>query len=374
MPAPEIPTTNEIFERVLNDIESSINQTTPLLFKAFNRVISLAFAGVFTIQYKLAQWAIKQIFTVTQDSDSLELKGDQYNIPRKVATSAVLTVGLTGDNGTNIPSGTQFRGNSNGLLYSTSALLTIAAGVASGDVTCLTAGSDGNLINGSVMTILQPISGLDNQATVSATVTEAEDQEDIETYRSRIQDREKLPSQGGALVDYIIWAKEVAGITRAFAFGHREEPSNITEGYVYVYPLSDDDPVSRIPSAAKLTEVQEYIDDPTRAPLQVVEIVVPAMTEKTIDIDVTALSPNTAAIQAAFAENVEAYLLEREPQQFETQVDLKNVVSRAGIEAIYINSGAQSVTLTIDVDTVLTETYTLEYNELAILGTITGPP
>ncbi len=372
MPSPEIPTTKEINARIISDIESKINQSTPLMFKAFNRVIAIALAGVFTILYKYGQWALKQIFTITQDDDSLELKGDQYDIPRKTATSAILTVDFTGDNGTLIPSGQQFRGNSNGLLYSVDEPVEIAAGTVSGDLNCLTSGSDGNLINGSVLTILKPISGLDNQATVTAAVIEAEDAEDKEVYRARIQDREKLPPQGGSLVDYLAWAKEVPGITRAFAWGHRENPS-IAPGYVHVYPLSDDDPAGRIPSGSKLTEVHDYIDDPTRAPMQVVEIVVDAMDEIVFNINVTALSPNDAYTRNKFAENVAEYLLEREPQQFYMQLDLKNVISRAGIEAIYINSGAQSVTLTIDIGAGPIEDYTLPPTELAKLGTITGP-
>jgi uncharacterized phage protein gp47/JayE len=373
MPAPEIPTTSEIYDRIISDIESKIGQSTPLLFKAFNRVLAVALAGVFTILYKYGQWALKQIFTITQDADSLELKGDQYDIPRKAATSNVSTATLTGIDGVIIPAGQQFRGNSNGLLYSVDSSLEISGGTVSGNFNCLTSGTSGNLINGSTLTILQPIAGLDNQATVTATATEAEDQESIEDYRARISDREKLPPQGGSLVDYIVWAREVAGITRAFAWGHREVPA-IPEGYVSVYPISDNDPGGRIPSGAKLTEVLNYIDDPARAPMQVAVINVPAMTEKTIDIDVTALDPNTAEIRNKFAENVAEYLLEREPQQFIDQVDAKDVISRSGIEAIYINSGAESVTLTIDVDSVLTESHTLQYNELAILGTITGPP
>lgn len=370
MPAPEIPTTEEIENRIISDIESSIGQATPLLPKSFNRIVAIALAGVFTILYKFGQWVLKQVFTITQDDDSLEQKGDQYDIPRTVATSAILTAGLTGNNGTIILTGKQFRGDSNGLLYSLQSTLEIAGGVASGDFLCLTSGETGNLLNGSTLTILQPIIGLGNQATVTATVTEAEDQESMEDYRARISEREKTPPQGGSLVDYILWAKEVPGITRAFAWGHREVAA-ITEGYVSVYPLNDGES-SRIPSGAKLTEVQEYIDDPTRAPMQVTVINVPAMTEKVIDIDVTALDPNTAAIRNAFAENIEEYLLEREPQQFTDQLDIKNVISRAGIEAVYIASGAQSVTLTMS-DGGIVEDSTLLYNELAILGAITGP-
>lgn len=372
MPLPEIPTTKEINDRIISDIESKISQNTPLLYKALNRVFAFAYAGATTILYKFGQWAQKQQFTATQDEDSLLLKGDQYGIPIKDAQAAELTADFTGDvNGTIIPAGQQFRGNANGLLYSVKIALEIAAGVASGSVDCLTSGENGNLINGSVLTILQPIAGLDNIATISATVIEGEDQETIDEYRPRIQEREKTPPQGGALIDYVIWAKEVEGITRAFAWGHREVPA-IDPGYVYVYTINDGE-ASRIPSGAKLTEVQEYIDDPTRAPLQVVIIEVPAMVEKDINIIVTALSPNTAEIRNTFATKVEEYLLEREPQQFTGQLDVKNVISRAGIEAIYINSGAQSVTLTIEVDGTPMDNYTLLYNELAILDTITGP-
>lgn len=371
MPAPEIPTTQEINDRIVSDIESKTSQSTPLFFKAFNRVVAFALSGVFTILYKFGQWSIKQIFTITQDSDSLELKGDQYKIPRKTSTSTILIAGFTGDNGTVIPAGQQFRGDSNGLLYSLQTTEEIAAGVASGNVLCLTSGAAGNLINGSTLTILKPISGLDNQATISATVTEGEDQEAVEDYRTRISEREKTPPQGGSLVDYILWAKEVAGITRAFAWGHRNV-SAIDPGYISVYPLNDGE-ASRIPSAPKLTEVQTYIDDSTRAPMQVAVINVPAMIEETFNITVTDLDPNTAAIRNAFAENVEAYLLAREPKQFTDQLDVKNIVSRSGIEKIYLDSGAQSVTLTIDMGAGAVESYELQYNELAILGTITGP-
>lgn len=373
MPAPDIPTTEEIKDRIISDIESYIGQETPILFKAFNRILAITLAGAFTVLYKFGQWGLKQIFTITQDEDSLELKRVQYDIIEKPAQAATLTAGFTGINGTIIPAAQQFRGNANGLLYSVESSLEIIAGVASGNVQCLTAGEVGNLINGSIITILQPIADLDNQATISGIVIEGEDAETVEEKRSRISAREKLPPQGGSTADYLAWSREVEGITRAFAFGHRDIPS-ITIGHIHVYPLSDNDPGGRVPSTAKLEEVHDYIDSPSRAPMQAVVINVLPMVEKTFNILVTSIAPDTLEIQSAFAENVEAYLLEREPQQFTGQLDLKNVVSRSGIEAIYINSGAQSVVLTIEiVGTGTVENYTLENNELAILGTITGP-
>jgi len=45
MPIPTIPTAAEIKARIIADIENELNQTTPALFKAFNRVLAGAIAG-----------------------------------------------------------------------------------------------------------------------------------------------------------------------------------------------------------------------------------------------------------------------------------------------------------------------------------------
>lgn len=371
MPLPTLPTTKEIRDRVISDIESEINQNTPLMLKAFNRVLATAISFTFTLLYKYGQWAYKQIFTVTQDIESLELKGDQFNIAQKDAQAAEITVLLTGDNGTDIPQGTQFRGDTNGLLYDTDIAVEILSGTAAVNLNCLTAGEIGNLIVDDTLTIQSPISGLDNTATVTAVVTEGENEETTEAYRARIQEREKRPPQGGALIDYIIWSKEVEGITRAFAWGKREVPA-LNAGYIRIYPVTDDE-VDRIPTASKLTEVHDYLQDPGRAPLQVPVIEVLAMTERVFDITVSEIIPDTAEVRNAFETNITEFLLAREPQQFLDQIEIMDAISRSYVEAIGIDSGATSITLELFIDGVgpAIESYELKYNELAKLGVLT---
>lgn len=373
MPLPTLPTTKDIRDRIVSDIESKINQSTPLLAKAFNRVLATALAFVFTLLYKFGQWAYKQIFTVTQGTESLELKGEQYNILRKASVAAVHTMNITGQNGRSVNQGTQYRASANGLVYTTNTTVTILAGSIPVDVTCATTGEVGTLFNGDTLTILSPVTGIDNEAIVTATVIDGEDQEPIEEYRARIQEREKRPPQGGALIDYILWAKEVPGVTRAFAYGKREVPG-ITAGYVFVFPLTDNE-ASRIPTAPKLVEVHDYIDDPTRAPLQVPVIEVNAMVEVEFTVDVTALDPDTSEVRNAFTSNLTDFLFDREPQQFADQLDVKNVISRSFIESIGIQSGANSITLTFEITGTGTpiESYTLDYNELAKLVIIGFP-
>ena len=374
MPLPTLPTTKEIRDRIITDIELTINQNTPSLCKAFNRVLAASLAFVFTLLYKFGQWSYKQIFTVTQGVESLELKGDQYGIPHKDSQATTISIGLTGNDGAVMTTGQQFRGDNNGLVYVILSTVEIAAGVVSVDALCLAAGIVGNLLNGDTLTILQPVPGFENQATVTATVVEGEDQESIEDYRARISEREKRKPQGGALVDYIAWAKEVAGVTRAFVYGHREE-SVIPPGYVRVYPLTDDDVSGRVPSSAKLLEIHDYIDDPARAPLQVVEIDVLALTERVFSVVVSALSPNTTAVRTTFEANLATFIFAREPQQFVDQTDVKNTVSRSYVESIAIQSGADSITLELFINGTIPpiESHTLLFYEVAKIGTITFP-
>jgi len=373
MPLPTLPTTQEIRDRIITDIESQIGQTTPSFYKAFNRVLATALALVYVIIYKYGCWAYQQIFTVTQDDESLERKGAQYGIARVAATTARLTANVTGTIGQFIPEGTTYRGSVNGLIYAVETTVEFITGSAVITINCLTPGAAGNLLVGGTLTIMSPIPSVDNSATVASVLTTAADRESLEAYRTRISDFEKRPPQGGALTDYILWAREVAGVTRAFAWGKREVGS-ITQGYVCVYPLTDNY-ASRIPDSAKLAEVLAYIDSPSRAPCQAVAIEVLAMTERTFTVTFSALSPNTADIRSAITANITSFLLSREPKQFLDQLDVRNVISRSMIEAVCIESGAEYMTLALCINGNASpiESHTLAYNELCKLSSVTFP-
>jgi uncharacterized phage protein gp47/JayE len=373
MPLPTLPTTEEIRNRIIIDIETQIGQNTPLFYKAFNRVLAASLAMVWTLLYKYGHWAYKQNFTVTQDDESLELKGEQYNIKRVAASSAVLTATVTGEIGVVVPKDRTFRSAINGLVYACAEDVELITSSATLTLQCLTPGAAGTLLVSNTLTILQPITGLNNTATVASVVTAGVDREGIETYRARIAEREKRPPQGGALNDYILWAKEVPGVTRAFAWGKREIDT-ITAGHVDVYPLTDD-AVDRIPEQGKLDEVLAYIDAPNRAPTQCVAINVQAMTETEWAVEISDLEPNTSAVREAIEDNLEEWFWTREPKQFVDQIENKSVISRSMAEAICVQSGAESCTLLMykDESETATESYTLEHNELAKMTGVSFP-
>jgi len=359
-----IPTIAEIRDQIISDVEGKLGITVPYLPKAFIRVLATALAGVLSLAYRFGLWCYKQIFAATADDAALILRGAQYGLSRSPAVRAKLTAQATGTHDTQIPAGTYWTSDDNGLVYQQEETVVISGGVATITVECLTAGDAGNLANSETLTIGSPIAGIDDTATVTGTTTTGEDQEDIEDFRYRVMQREKNKPQGGAAPDYVAWALEVAGIAEAYAF-------RPTPGFVNVYPLTDDEnPANRIPSSEKLTEIEDYLDDTVRRPLNATVAAV-AFTEFDFDVDIANLVPNDATTKANIEAAITAYMYARRPQQYEDEVNPVNVVSAAEITAIAIAAGAQIATVTLkNAGGNPITSYELQDSELAKLRTL----
>lgn len=69
------PTTKEISDNIVAQLEATLNQTIPLLPKAFIRVLAKALAGVFILLYKYAGFMLLQLFVRTASMGSTEVNG-----------------------------------------------------------------------------------------------------------------------------------------------------------------------------------------------------------------------------------------------------------------------------------------------------------
>ena len=211
---------------------------------------------------------------------------------------------------------------------------------------------------------MTPLAGIDDDATVTTVSQSGEDAEDIEDFRARLLFRQQNQPQGGSIADFVLWATEVAGIAEAFI--DRPEP-----GFVTVYPITDDaDPADRIPSGAKLTEVENYVSDTERRPLNAT-VTAAAPTEIEFDVDISDLSPNDAETKAAIETAVENYMYSRRPLQYTDQATDRSTISAAQITRIAINAGAEVAT--VDLKTAggsSITSQTLDIDELAKLGTL----
>jgi uncharacterized phage protein gp47/JayE len=358
-----IPTIAEIRDQILTDIQSGLGLTSPPLPRSAFGILATAVAGALALVYRFAAWVERQVFTATADRDALILRGNEYGLTPTPAQPWQGTATATGTDGTIIPLGTLYQ--INGTAYRVTTAATIS-GSTTIHIEALEAGDAQNRDNGDEMKLVTPIAGVDRVATIASTTQTGEDAETTEDYRARILQRQQNVPQGGAIPDWIRWTTEVAGISEAKI--DRPAPGTIT-----VYPLTDDaDPANRIPGGAKLTEVEDYITDPTRAPIRAGSISVVAPTEVEFDVDIDDLSPDTAPVKTAIETAIEAHLYSRRPKQYSDEPDPRDVISAARLSAIAVSAGAEVATVTLKTagGSPITD-YELDISELAKLRDLT---
>lgn len=289
------PTLSEIITRIKSDIETRLS-TGKLTPNSFLSIIATALAGAVHLLHGHIVWASRQLFPDTAEQENLERWATIWGIARTSATFAAGNVDFTGTNGTVIPTGTRLKRN-DGIFYVTTASGTIASGTASVAAKAVDAGEDSNADATTSLTVVNSISGVNSDAAVATGgITGGLTGETDASLRARLLDRIKQPPHGGALFDYVTWAKEVLGVTRAWAY-----PLKFGAGTVGVTFVLDDE-ADIIPGTAKVAEVQAYIDDDTRRPVTA-EVTVYAPTAVPLNFEIT-IDPDTAEIRAAVEESL----------------------------------------------------------------------
>lgn len=345
------PTLSELIERTLADMSSRVvGAVGAVLRRSMLGVIARVIAGASHQLHGHLDWVSRQILPDTADDEELDRHGSLWGVTRKAADYAAGNVTFTGTNGSTIPALTVLQ-RSDGVEFTTDAEGTISGGTATVAVTCSTAGTTGNTDASTTLSLLSPVSGVNSSATVAVGgLTGGDDTESDDDYRARIAARIQQPPHGGADFDYVTWAKEVAGVTRAWCY-----PQYLGPGTVGVTFVRDDDTGSIIPDTNEVQEVQDYIDE-----LRPVTADVTVFAPTPVELDMTiAISPNTAAVQAAITAEIEDLLLrEAEPGGTILLSHLR--------EAVSIAAGEYDHDLTVPAADVTHST-----GELAVLGTIT---
>lgn len=270
------PTTKEINDNIVAQLEASLNQTIPLLPKAFLRVLAKALAGVFVLLYKYAGFMFLQLFVRTASYADTEVNGvtvnplrewgDLVGVPdRAPATQAELLINITVEDQTGfLPSNTQLVGRDNGVTYLTLGSVALTSSTVQATVRAVSdqaggggAGAIGNLDPGAVLSFANPLAQVARNAVVDSQTVTGADAEAIEAYRQRVIDRFQKRPQGGAYADYEQWGEEPAGILNVYPYTS-ECPGQV-DLYVEATPESSGDP-DGIPTAAQLQEVFDSVE------------------------------------------------------------------------------------------------------------------
>lgn len=237
------PTLTQLRAQASADISASLPGSDALLRFTSLNALGTALAGLAQLQYGYTDYVAQQSNPFTATGEYLEAWAALKNVFRKPAIQAgSSTPGQVTFPATlataEIPIGTPImRGDGAG--YTTTSMGVVVSGqivvnaVANADPTGLT-GAFGNCAVGAVMTLGTAIQGITSSGTVTTAFTSGADQELDPSLRSRMLFAFQNPPQGGAVKDYITWAGDVSGVTRAWC-----NPNGFGAGTVVVYTMFD---------------------------------------------------------------------------------------------------------------------------------------
>jgi len=217
----KIPTTQEIIDNSLSDLESNLDQTSPLNDKAFLRVLAGSLGLSMTGLYKYGVQRAAQNLAISATGEDLEKIGRNFGIIKKQATAAVIKILASGRTpGTVLPAGLAYIARANGIRYFSNVDITIpSVHKIVFNITAATPGSVGNITTlGSVFDLGQVIPGATETASWRELVAPGIEKEEEEDYRIRVLDEIRTVGGGSNSADYRRWSQEVPGVKRAFPF------------------------------------------------------------------------------------------------------------------------------------------------------------
>lgn len=258
----EIPTTEQIFAIIMADYQNRMGVNMPNFGRYFIRVFAMINAHLFYLLYVRLNFVYRNILpdtaTTPQHGGSLYRFGLLYlqRLPYNATQGVYLIEGI-GAVGSVIPAGRTFTNSRNSSIFTNDLEFTFAVGINQFQIRSLDAGTPARLMVGDTITIVSPVSGVENQFIVVSEITEPTDAEPIESYRNKIITAMRYRSRGGAAIDYRFWGMQVLGVRNVYPYTGATNPN------INLYIESETN--NGVPSPALLNDVENYIE--TRRPM-----------------------------------------------------------------------------------------------------------
>jgi hypothetical protein len=209
---------------------------------------------------------------------------------------------LTGTIGAVIKAGTTFKSLDNSSnpdkLFVVDADFTFASATETVQIRALEGGTISRVVDGDGLQVTAPIANVDSFGTIDSTVVEPVDAETIEQYREKVIQAYRTEPQGGASVDYKIWAVDAAGVRTVYPYV-KNGASGELDIYIEALPESSTDG-NGTPSSAMISDVEDVIElDPDttkpmnergRRPISVFAIHFMAIITNPVDVAISNLS------------------------------------------------------------------------------------
>lgn len=340
------PSLRELISQMQADAEREAGATQ--LRQSNIRVLPKVFAFAVHGLYAYIDWVVRQLFPDTAEKSFLERQASIQGIYRREATAATGTLTVTRTAGATIPVGTVFVAADGETRFLTTEEPEVDANEV--PVQCMTIGTGGNREAGETYALVSPLSGVATEATGSemAGGTEAETDDSL---RERLIYRLQNPPRGGTATDYVAWAMEVPGVTRAWCF-----PKELGIGTVTVRFATDGLTENGVPTEGMVSIVSDYIAE--NAPVTAATTVV-APVAKTVNFVIEDLYPDTPSVRAQIeAELKSLFIREAEPGKALLISHVRQAISSA--------AGEEDFTLVSP-----TEDIGADVDELLVVGSVT---
>lgn len=303
------PTLQQVRGLVRDLIHGQLPGSDATIPNSVLRVMADVQAATCFLTLEYVDWLSLQLLPDTATDEWLDRQGDIWLVNadgttgRKMASEASGLVSFTGQSGSIIPINSQMVAAGN--LYQTTAQITVGSGPTTGTVAAITAGTIGNLDPQTTIAFTQTLLGVDQAATViemdGGTNPETDDE-----LRARILQRIQNPAMGGDAADYVTWALQVPGVTRAWSY-----PNEMGIGTMTVRFLMDDLRADNNgwPEPDDILTVTDHIDK--MRPVTVKDCWCLAPIQQWLDITIADLNPNTDECKAEIEVAVQSMLFLR---------------------------------------------------------------
>ena len=301
------PSLTRLISRARGDIESTLQNGAVFLRRSFESAIARAMGGLSHSLHGHLEFIARQIIIDTAEEEFLVRWAEIFLgvNARKDPIKAEFSILVTGTVASApVPQFTRWTRVDGQVFELQTAGITLPAAApleVSVTIEAVEAGQAGNTIPTSVLTLETGVANINADAVVEGAGTDAigggADIEDIEVLRTRLLDHLQTPPKGGALGDYIAWAKETpdVAVSRAFELPLQLGPGTILVMFVQdIFDANGNFVDTVFPGPADVTAVDAYIT--TQKPVTAV-LTVQAPTESTLDPSIQ-LEPNTVEVQA----------------------------------------------------------------------------
>ncbi|WP_270817301.1 baseplate J/gp47 family protein [Aeromonas sp. Y318-3] len=282
------PTLREIIQRVRSDVTAELDDP---LRRSDAEVYARAYAGAVHGVNGHIEYLERNLLPDLCDEQWLLRHAGMKKCPRKEAQPAAGWLRISGvSDGITVQAGAVavYQGGTP-IQYVATEAATSSGGVLRLPITCSETGYHTNLDDGEGLILSEPVAGLSSSG-VADSVQGGTDLESVDDWRGRVMDRWFYIPQGGANADYIIWAEEVPGVTRAWCYRNW-----VGIGTVGVFVV-DDNSEAMVPSATVLTSVRAHIEP--KAPVAGSELYILGINLKRVDHHIR-VTPDTQPVRAA---------------------------------------------------------------------------